>query len=724
MPRNITVTFSDGSSHVYNNAPDDVTPDAVHARAEKEFSKSVKGIDGGNGPKPSGEPVESGLFRATPKLRQGPQQLEDIKRLLNESSTSAVPPQVGTAEVGLSMATGLGSTILGGLSGLGRTGYNLLAGEGFDKSMELGGRTSQAMQHAMTYQPRSSSGKLQNELISVPFNAVKQATSSIGGDIGDAGEKTINYLANDKIIGPGQGRVAGESIGNVAPDIYGVLKGGGNALKNIPPLLEKKPMPGKDFTPLRDLSPVEAERMQRMTDQGIKPTLGQVTRDPAQWRFEEQTGKQTTPTNARDTKATPGQQLRERELDTNDALIKHVADTDKLRAGRAVSENRRETGAAVGNALKTNADASLQKVSALYEKAKQSGETKQIVNTKTIEDFLHEESGSHPSIDIIQRKLDKLKEKNGGELSIDNLEQLYKDANRQINFSDNTSSHFMGELKSRINAATEGAGGDMYRAARRQRLAHALEFEDRAAVSRLIENKTGSKTDVKTASEDVFKKTVVNSSLEELKDVTNSLGASKSKQSLQAIRELQAETINYVLEKATEKGVPNERGVNGLSPTALRDAVKEIGSDKLTHLLGPDAVKRLDSIVKNAQETKQKPGTVSGSDTGLNAADAASLKTAVLEASSKHMLGRIWGGKIIGDFLDARMQKKITQDRVTEALNPRKAAPNEIARQAMEVKAERKNELSARRNGALKNMAPAGYVAQEQGKNKLIEYGR
>lgn len=47
MPRNITVTFSDGTSHVYQNAPDDLTPDMVTDRAQKDFGKSVTALDGG-----------------------------------------------------------------------------------------------------------------------------------------------------------------------------------------------------------------------------------------------------------------------------------------------------------------------------------------------------------------------------------------------------------------------------------------------------------------------------------------------------------------------------------------------------------------------------------------------------------------------------------------------------------------------------------------------------
>lgn len=50
MPRNITVTFADGSSHVYQNAPDNLTPGQVSARAVQDFGKPVKSLDGGRGP--------------------------------------------------------------------------------------------------------------------------------------------------------------------------------------------------------------------------------------------------------------------------------------------------------------------------------------------------------------------------------------------------------------------------------------------------------------------------------------------------------------------------------------------------------------------------------------------------------------------------------------------------------------------------------------------------
>lgn len=47
MPRNVTVTLDDGTQHSYQNIPDDVTPDQVTQRAQKDFGKGVTAIDGG-----------------------------------------------------------------------------------------------------------------------------------------------------------------------------------------------------------------------------------------------------------------------------------------------------------------------------------------------------------------------------------------------------------------------------------------------------------------------------------------------------------------------------------------------------------------------------------------------------------------------------------------------------------------------------------------------------
>jgi len=69
MPRNITVTFEDGSTHVYQNAPDTITPQQVQERASKDFGKAIKALDGGRKPadKPSfGQMLKDELLTSLP----------------------------------------------------------------------------------------------------------------------------------------------------------------------------------------------------------------------------------------------------------------------------------------------------------------------------------------------------------------------------------------------------------------------------------------------------------------------------------------------------------------------------------------------------------------------------------------------------------------------------------------------------------------------------------
>jgi hypothetical protein len=51
MARTITVTFGDKTQHVYQDVPDDVNPQSVINRAQKEFSKPVTNVDGGRAAK-------------------------------------------------------------------------------------------------------------------------------------------------------------------------------------------------------------------------------------------------------------------------------------------------------------------------------------------------------------------------------------------------------------------------------------------------------------------------------------------------------------------------------------------------------------------------------------------------------------------------------------------------------------------------------------------------
>jgi hypothetical protein len=75
MARDITVTFEDGTVHVYRGAPDDITPDQVQTRAQKDFNKTVKAMDGGRAPSvpaaPPGQIPGPGTLVAPPPAPEG-----------------------------------------------------------------------------------------------------------------------------------------------------------------------------------------------------------------------------------------------------------------------------------------------------------------------------------------------------------------------------------------------------------------------------------------------------------------------------------------------------------------------------------------------------------------------------------------------------------------------------------------------------------------------------
>lgn len=118
--REVTVTFDDGSQHVYRGVPDAVTPEQITARAQSEFKKTVTSLDGG---RPAAQPsqaeapaeqarvapetqatrdvgraqiLQTELSVAEQRARQGDERAAaDAAALRREMSTLPAPPTAG-----------------------------------------------------------------------------------------------------------------------------------------------------------------------------------------------------------------------------------------------------------------------------------------------------------------------------------------------------------------------------------------------------------------------------------------------------------------------------------------------------------------------------------------------------------------------------------------------------------------------------------------------------
>ncbi len=242
-----------------------------------------------------------------------------------------------------------------------------------------------------------------------------------------------------------------------------------------------------------------------------------------------------------------------------------------------------------------------------YADADNSGETLQEVSYKDIIDFVNQKTPTmrqkiDPILDSVAESL-KMNDPTGkGTISIRALEDVYQEAGK-VKGSPNAK-----QLKQLIDEATEGAGGDLYRAARAQRKQLAKEFENVSRVDKLLGTKAGY-VDRQVAYEDIFKNVVLDGSLEEMRTVT-SLLKKAGPEGRQAYAELQGQTIQNLKDLLTKGDQMSFKNFN--------TAVKQLDyDDKLVYMFGK---RGRDEIIDLRDALKdilvKQPGAVNYPNTG------------------------------------------------------------------------------------------------------------
>jgi len=208
-------------------------------------------------------------------------------------------------------------------------------------------------------------------------------------------------------------------------------------------------------------------------------------------------------------------------------------------------------------------------------------------------------------------------------------------------------------------------------------------------VADLIGTKRSYPSDPKVAAEQVFEKTILSkaTSLQDLQNMSKSLMTGDLKafpEGPQAMRELQSQTINHLIEKSNVGTLDQPR----LSQTAFKREINRIGPDKLNFLLGTKTVRKLNDILRTMQETGVKPGKVAGSDTFLNFKMEAQRVAKEEAFHTLSSMSRFTGA--ISKLLKGRKETKALQTGVEESLYPRRASIEEIKQTAKKERAIRR----------------------------------
>lgn len=182
-------------------------------------------------------------------------------------------------------------------------------------------------------------------------------------------------------------------------------------------------------------------------------------------------------------------------------------------------------------------------------------------------------------------------------------------------------------IKKLVDAHTEPAAGPMFKAARAERTKQARKYENRAIVARLITNRKGS-DDPKVAADQVFQKSVINSSPEEINFLRRVMLTSGSG-GRQAWKDVQGALVNHIREESTKGLGTDSSGQPIVSPAKLNQVVGALDkNNRLDVVLGKQNAR----IVRDLNDVAKYVNTVPPGTLINNSGTAGTILAAIGEA--------------------------------------------------------------------------------------------
>jgi hypothetical protein len=438
------------------------------------------------------------------------------------------------------------------------------------------------------YQPRTQTSR---EIMGTVGDVLAPFTGALPPTLGSTGA-TLNALAPAALVQAGS--VARPAINQMVTPVR-------NAVTNMLP--QQQSMMGMGAASTAD----DLLRQQRLADLGIRATSGERTKNLAQQQFEAEVQRGVITGISEDAKTKLAEQMRNFKAGQKQDIVNNFERmTSEVGAEVADPTQVRQVGKIVDKALNDEYTKKFNAYKSLYKTADESGETLQQVPYQSLLDFIESKTPTQrqkldPILDSVAESLRMNDPNKTGAITIRALEDIYQQIG-QVQGSANA-----GKLKQLITDMGEGAGGELYQAARTARRQLAKEFEDVSRVDKLLTTK-GNYSDRRVALDDVFKHVVLDGSLEEMRTVT-SLLKKAGPEGRQAYAELQGQTLQHMKEMLTKGDQLSFRNLN----TLINQLDTE---DKLSYMFGKtgrDQILDLRDAIKDV--VVKEPGAVNFSNT-------------------------------------------------------------------------------------------------------------
>jgi hypothetical protein len=329
----------------------------------------------------------------------------------------------------------------------------------------------------------------------------------------------------------------------------------------------------------------------------LRMTPGQITRDTAALRREQELAKQEV-----------GKPIRELYMDNNQRILQNIGEF--LDETGAQASSLRATGKVVDKVLVDRVNKAKTEIGDAYKKAQEAGELDQSVDVTPLKTWLSGyeteiKTGNSPILANLKAKLDALSPE-GQPLTVKQIEDLRKASNR-ISKSNPVNQAFMPEIGKELDAITEGLPGfDEYRKARRLHDNYATEFKNVAVINDLLSKKPG-KNDRRVAFEDVFNRSIIQGSLDDVRNVRNTLTKpAAGEEGKQAWKELQGATLKYIRDELTKGVTTNERGETAIAAAQFNQAMRTL-DDKLDFLFPRGGSEKLRTLMDASKDVLTLP---------------------------------------------------------------------------------------------------------------------
>jgi hypothetical protein len=561
---------------------------------------------------------------------------------------------VGTAEAALSTVTGATTGAAGMVAGtVGGLAGAVLNGEfGTPEGVKNVERAAMEGAQALTYAPRTQSGQDQAAAVG---HLLQQALpiAPLGAEMAAAGRgaATAGRAANDaRAAMAAQVRAKVEAA---AARRAQAAEAAAQADGPTPGTMGSVGAAGTDMATLRRTAAAELPVP-------IELTKGQATRRFEQTRFEQEMAKDPT----------KGAPLRERFMGQNDALLKNF-DIWVDETGATLADLP-SVGDAVTAALRSSMAADKTKTRAAYKAAEKAGDMEAPVTLERAVSYLNENAPDAvvaPLLDAAKARALRtgvaILDESTGELIAQPVAlktaELFRRAISNATDIQPTNIRHASQLKSLVDEATQGVGGQLYQEARALRTQFAQNYENLGLVRDLIGMKRGT-TDARVAAEDVFRRAILNAPMADVKQLRRVLQTG-GEGGQQAWRELQGATVRHIRDEATKNVARNEKGDPLISPAGLDKTVTALDkSGKLDFIFGRRGAEQMRAVNDLAKVIYTAPPGA------INTSNTASVLLASLDMATSGLAGMplpVMSGLRI---LTTHVKDRQIQKRINEAL--------------------------------------------------------